>query len=513
MLTPGQQVDRYVIEAPLGEGGAATVYRVRHAVLGSQHALKVLQDRWAKDDRLRARFLGEGRILAQLRHPNLLAITDVVVEPGVAGLVGELLEGEPLDRRLDRDGSLPVDEALAIVRGVLAGLARAHGAGIVHRDIKPANIFLSRDAEGHLRPVVLDFGIAKLTLDSVVEHERRKTTRMAIGTPGYMAPEQITTPGAIDHRVDIFAVGVLLYELLTGDSAFGSDSEFEVSRRIVDGDLSQMVHLDSLPPNLQTAVTRALEVEPTARFPDCGAFAQALQHPGSTHSRGHGRSRHGRRTEALPEAERGSRRMVLLLLLLISVGLAYLAIQRPPRTVSGTAHRSAAAPRIAVPSPQVAEATPRAVPQTDPASKHDVGSQGSQAAPNRPEPIPSPPEPTPGPSRSAAVQPVLPPGCAPSDTPIERLGCLTTSLRPVLERTEALQRQAVAQAPSMSERLVLRGGQQTYKASLERCLGSMTSDQLLRQARSGEDAGLWQRADCVKQVASQRAQVLEGRVR
>jgi serine/threonine protein kinase len=516
MLTPGQQVDRYIIEAPLGEGGAATVYRVRHAVLGSRHALKVLQSRWARDDRLRARFLGEGRILAQLRHPNLLAITDVVVEPGVAGLVGELLEGEPLDERLDRDGALPEAESLAIVQGVLAGLACAHAAGIVHRDIKPANIFLSRDSDGRLRPVVLDFGIAKLTADSLVEHQRHKTTRMAIGTPGYMAPEQITTPAAIDHRVDIFAMGVLLYELLTGDAAFGSDSEFEVSRRIVDGDHSQMVHLDSLPASLREAVTRALEVNPAARFADCQEFAVALQSRGAAPPLERARSRGIRRKEAAPKGkDEGSRRMVLLLLLLISLGLAYLANQETLRSVRGTAHDSTSAPRITVAPLAGASGPPRqAAPQPDPVPGRAAPPSGRSEQTRSPAlPPPSPPLHPPSQRLPTPSEPLLPSGCSPSDTPVERLGCLTTSLRPVLDRTNALHRRAVEQAPSMSERLVLRGEQQTYQGRVDRCLGSVTADQLVNQARAGNAASLRTRAECVEQATRERAAVLEGRVR
>ncbi|MEZ4239892.1 MAG: serine/threonine-protein kinase [Myxococcota bacterium] len=159
-MEPGEAVGNYIVEATLGEGGMASVYRVRHRALGSAHALKVLRPELARSAHLRARFLHEGQVLAQIHHPGLVRVTDVVDPPGVAGLVMDLLEGRDLERRL-RDGPLPVDEAAGILLQALATVQTAHAAGVIHRDLKPANLFLV-ESEHPVGVRVLDFGIAKL---------------------------------------------------------------------------------------------------------------------------------------------------------------------------------------------------------------------------------------------------------------------------------------------------------------------------------------------------------------
>ena len=268
MLEEGAQVGNYVLEAFVGSGGMSSVYRARHRALHSVHAIKVLNSELGRSAALRERFLQEGQVLAQVRHPALVRVTDVVDDGGVAGLVMDFLEGRDLAAALEL-GPLDVEQAANIVLQVLSGVGHAHGAGVVHRDLKPGNIFLVNRGD-HRPPAVkvLDFGIAKLA-DSALT---RGTSTM--GTVAYMSPEQIEHPGQVDGRSDLFSLGVVLFEMLAGSTPFSGDTDFAIMQRIVSGERSD------LPPSaglLAPVVQRALRADPSERFPTAQAFAAAVR--------------------------------------------------------------------------------------------------------------------------------------------------------------------------------------------------------------------------------------------
>lgn len=279
-MTPGTTIERYIILEPLGEGGMASVYLARHSILGSRHAVKVLRPELASNENIRGRFLAEGRIAAQIRHPNVIDVTDVIIAPGVAGLVMEYVEGPTLDAWADaRDTLCSLDELLTVVLPVLDGLAEAHAYGVIHRDLKPANIVLGSDRRGGIRPVVLDFGIAKLREDTRVQHQTHLTTKIGtrMGTPAYMSPEQIRESASVDARTDVFAMGAILYELVTGYLAFATDSEYDTMQAVVEGRYMPVnERVPGAPPALVAAIHTALSIDPEARFPDCAGLAAAL---------------------------------------------------------------------------------------------------------------------------------------------------------------------------------------------------------------------------------------------
>ncbi|MEN0062632.1 MAG: serine/threonine-protein kinase [Myxococcota bacterium] len=267
MLRAGDQVGNYKIDAIRGTGGMATVYRATHTSLGSRHAIKVLNPEFAEDPSIRERFLHEGRVLAQLHHPGLVRVTEVVSGEGIAGLVMDLLEGEDLANRLQA-GPLSSEVAAGLLLQALSALGHAHQAGVVHRDLKPANLFLVH-RPGKLPLVkVIDFGIAKLRgLD-------RTQGIRAMGTAAYMSPEQIESPANVDARSDLFSLGVVLYEMVTGEPPYSGDTDFAVMQRIVDGRASAVPeHAQVLAPIIE----RALQTRPEDRFPDAASFAEVLR--------------------------------------------------------------------------------------------------------------------------------------------------------------------------------------------------------------------------------------------
>jgi serine/threonine-protein kinase len=265
--------DRYTIVDRVGAGGMGTVYRAEQAPLGREVALKVLRKELGRDAETVARFTREARLLSQLRHPNTVAILDFgQSEEGLLYLAMELLEGEMLSARLRQRGALPVEEAVRIAGGVLRSLDEAHARGIVHRDLKPDNIYLARV---HGRPEdaevvkVVDFGIAKIRdgehgqgLDPVATQEGT-----VFGTPRYMSPEQ-AQGRSLDGRSDLYAVGVLLFHMLTGQPPFTDDDAVIVMAhhiKTVAPGVRSLAPDRAIPESLEILVARALAKSPDER--------------------------------------------------------------------------------------------------------------------------------------------------------------------------------------------------------------------------------------------------------
>lgn len=252
-------VDRYRVVEVLGRGGMAIVYRVRHEFLGSTHALKVvLSPRAATRERL----MQEGRAQSQLRHRHIVAVTDVISVLGAPGLVLEFIDGPNLEQLLAGEPlSLPQADSLA--RGLLAGMAAAHQLGIVHRDLKPANVLLAWEEDSWI-PKIADFGVAK-----VLDEERfhRTRTGVGLGTPMYMAPEQTVDASRVDQRADVFALGAILYELVTGERAFHGGDLVELFSQIRSCSFQPVGELrPDVPERMVRAIEGALVADPEERI-------------------------------------------------------------------------------------------------------------------------------------------------------------------------------------------------------------------------------------------------------
>jgi eukaryotic-like serine/threonine-protein kinase len=267
-LTIASTLGPYEIRSEIGAGGMGEVYRAHDTRLGRDVAIKVLPAHFSSDpDRLR-RFEQEARAAAALNHPNILAVHQLGTYEGMPYLVSELLQGETLREALRR-GALPLRKAMDYTMQIANGLAAAHEKGIVHRDLKPENLFLTRDG----RVKILDFGLAKLTQSGAVSKEDRTVTQnvethpgMVMGTAGYMSPEQVRGEPA-DHRADLFALGAILYEMLTGTRAFRKPTAAETMTAILNEDPAPIAQLaPATPLPLQRVVHRCLEKNPAQRF-------------------------------------------------------------------------------------------------------------------------------------------------------------------------------------------------------------------------------------------------------
>ena len=264
-LEPGSSVDRFRIEAVLGRGGMATVYLARHVHLETLHAIKVLDLTGAG---LHRRLLLEGRTQANLRHPNVVAVSDVVEIGRWLGLVMQYVRGPTLAQLIDAR-RLTVEQAWDLGRGVLAGVGAAHAAGVVHRDLKPANVLLEIEG-GRVTPKITDFGLAKA---GAVELSRTRSGA-TMGTPPYMAPEQVHDARDVDPRADVFALGAIFFELLTGVIAFERGSAFETMQAVTRGDRPDLRALNPLVPEpMARAIDAALIVDRERRCPDIATFS------------------------------------------------------------------------------------------------------------------------------------------------------------------------------------------------------------------------------------------------
>jgi serine/threonine protein kinase/Tol biopolymer transport system component len=269
-LHAGEIIGPYTIVQLLGSGGAGEVWRARDERLRRDVAIKVLLPHLAGDaDR---RFAEEARTAGALNHPNILTVFDVGEHQGIPYLVSECLEGRSLRQRLD-DGPIAVEDARGIALGVACGLAAAHAKSIIHRDLKPGNTFLRPD--GSVK--ILDFGLAKLQFSSLSTETHRTMTGAILGTAGYIAPEQVKGEH-IDARADLFALGVMLYEMLVGQHPFRRASTFESLHAVLTIAPPDPVSLNArVPPALGRIAMRLLAKDPDARFHSAVDVVWALE--------------------------------------------------------------------------------------------------------------------------------------------------------------------------------------------------------------------------------------------
>ncbi len=336
MLNAGTKLGPYEITGAIGAGGMGEVYRARDTRLNRDVAIKVLPQAFAADAERLRRFEQEAKAASALNHPNILVIYDVGERDGAPYLVTELLEGETLRERL-RSGPLPVRKALDIAMQTAHGVAAAHEKGIIHRDLKPANIFVTNDG----RVKILDFGLAKLTEQNLASDmsETQSPTRtsggaatdartepgLVLGTAGYMSPEQVRGKPA-DARSDIFALGAILYEMLSGQRAFEKDSSADTMAAILKEEPPELDAAGKkIPPGVERVVRHCLEKNPAERFQSARDFAFNLAALSDVSSS-------GARSVATTEAQkmsRGKRRAIFATIgtlgLVIACFVAYFA--------------------------------------------------------------------------------------------------------------------------------------------------------------------------------------------
>lgn len=283
-LAPGSHLGVYEIIELIGSGGMGEVYRARDSRLERDVAIKVLAPRVVADPEALSRFEREAKAVAALTHPNILSIHDIGIEGGIAYAVTELLDGETLQARLER-GPIPWREVVEIAIGVCDGLTATHAKGIIHRDLKPPNIFLT--SSGH--PKILDFGIARMQSrapaagDTTAGVSTLTEAGVILGTVGYMSPEQAKSTTVVAAS-DIFGLGCVLYEMLTGRLAFSGPSAIETLSAIIRDEPDDMAHLGvEVPVELHRLVRQCLAKDPEARFPsarDLGLALRALRQGG-----------------------------------------------------------------------------------------------------------------------------------------------------------------------------------------------------------------------------------------
>jgi serine/threonine-protein kinase len=269
---PGRNLANYRLLEPLGRGGMARVYRAYHPQLDRYVAIKVLRSDLVDEEEFLGRFKREARAVAALRHPNIVQVFDFDVQDGLYYMVMELLAGDSLRTRLNdyraRDERMPLGDVARVLLDALEGLAYAHSEGMIHRDVKPGNILLSKRG----RAVLTDFGIAQ-----IVGGTRYTVSGALMGTLSYMSPEQ-GMEGQCDARSDIYSLGIVLYEMLTGDPPFDAETPLAILMKHVNDPLPPPRKVEpSIPKPFERVVLKALAKHPRQRYQSAGEMAEALE--------------------------------------------------------------------------------------------------------------------------------------------------------------------------------------------------------------------------------------------
>jgi TolB-like protein/Flp pilus assembly protein TadD len=324
----GRNISHFQIREPIGAGGMGVVYRADDTSLGRAVALKFLLPAYSVDPGAKARFLREAHSAAALDHPNLCNVYEIgTSDNGHLFLAMALYEGETLKARLAREGRLPLSEALEIARQVAEGLGCAHAAGIVHRDLKPGNMMLLPDKTIK----ILDFGLAKVRDQSITE------TGARFGTVSYMSPEQIRGEKT-DARSDLWSVGAVLYEMLTGRKPFGAEQDIAVAHSILhDEPVPPSNYRRDLPAELEEFVLRLLEKDPADRYANA---SEALSELTRTESEGFGHALRRRLRRASHVLSHNRRRALAVVALLAVAAAAYAATERRSATAPVTPART-----------------------------------------------------------------------------------------------------------------------------------------------------------------------------
>ncbi|HKP57891.1 MAG TPA: serine/threonine-protein kinase, partial [Polyangiales bacterium] len=368
---PGDTIaGKYVIEQVIGQGGMSVVFGATHKVTGKRFAIKWLlpEEAPTTGDTAR-RFIREAQVAGLFQHPNVVEVYDVGQVQGSFYMVMQWLEGESLADRLERQGKLSFEHTCEILIPCMRGVEEAHAAGIVHRDLKPANIFLCR-ASHHTpeRAKVLDFGIAKLSKHAFDVNSLVTKSGVVIGTPHYLSPEQLRSQ-PVDHRTDVYAFGVIMYQLLSGQLPFPAENFGQLVLQIATATPTPLRELvPDLSPEAAAIVARAMAREPEERYQDVQALASALEIacPGLPQSVDPVRTSRPTRTSAdpAPEPRRISRapspmrRVATYLALLAAVVgggvlLAWLLVRQPSaEAVDPSAAKSAAPPPVNTVAPK-----------------------------------------------------------------------------------------------------------------------------------------------------------------
>ena len=332
-LTSGDRLGPYEVVGPLGAGGMGEVYRGRDPRLGREVAIKVLPAAVSSDSERLHRFEQEARAAAALNHPNILAVFDIGQHGGAPYIVSELLEGETLHDRLT-EGALPVRTAVEYAVQIAHGLAAAHEKGIVHRDLKPGNVFVTTDG----RVKILDFGLAKLVEAepagagaSLLPTAAADTAPgVVLGTFGYMSPEQVRG-ATVDRRSDIFSLGVILYELLTGRRAFARETAPETMTAILREDVPDLhASAPQVWPHLEHVLRRCLDKDPSRRFQSTQDLAFALATTGAASTSSGTAALGPARRRRWPRVVLASAAGFVVLVALVS--MAAVLLRRPPAT-------------------------------------------------------------------------------------------------------------------------------------------------------------------------------------
>jgi serine/threonine-protein kinase len=277
---PGETIaGKYVVEGLCGRGGLAAVLSAMHVGLDQRVAIKMLLPEWSDEPQVVERFLREGRAATRIRSEHVVRVFDVgTLEGGAPYLVLEYLEGHNLDDVLAMWGPLPIPTAVDWILQAAEAIAEAHSYGIVHRDLKPGNLFLTRRADGSACIKVIDFGLSKVT-DPRMSSASSKLTREndVLGSPHYMAPEQLRATRDADTPADVWALGTVLHELLTGQTPFRGETMPELCATVLTQPPPRLSSLRaSIPGEIEAAVLRCLEKEPGARFANVAELARAI---------------------------------------------------------------------------------------------------------------------------------------------------------------------------------------------------------------------------------------------
>jgi serine/threonine protein kinase len=452
-VRPGEILaGKYRVERVLGVGGMGLVLAAHHLELNEMVALKLLLPEGVGNPDATARFLQEARAAVRIKNEHVAAVRDVGTLPnGTPYMVMEYLEGVDLAGWLKQRGSLPVEQAVEFLLQACVAVADAHALGIVHRDLKPANLFCVRRSDGRLSIKVLDFGISKMT-DPRSARAGVVSTRTAtlMGSPLYMSPEQLRSSKDVDARTDIWALGVILFEFVTGQRAFNGESITELAIKIATEPTPAIRdHRSDAASELQSVIDRCLEKDRAARYPNIGALSLALLPFAPSHAKAFvervlgivqaaGLSPSGppmpgspladanqQSAGTLPPVGRTAPGLPKSKALTRSAGVAAIVVSSAVYALL-LRYRGAASPTGApLPPPTLVSAS--GAPSSVPA----IGSMASAVA-EPPKPVESAGIPEPPPSSSASPSPALALSARPANAPNHRLASVSASVVPTV---------------------------------------------------------------------------------